>query len=253
MALSGTGCKDAVDESLGVVRERARQVTESYLGEAEQWASNQETYLEDMKRYLAGELTVEPASPGPPPEVPSVGGGGYPSTEDYNKAFGDGFLKYVCDNVVVQFTWNGTGVDSSSGSTVPDPLSVSGFSVSGSNGGGVLAGPGPTDPSKINTFLGNLSVLAAGLVVTLPVGPSGAVFTPATVTFKVGALLSADPSAHVSPSGPSYGEILQGVCEDLISSFKKNFPSEFNCVHFVPTMANVPAGFSGTVSMSSIS
>jgi hypothetical protein len=253
MAFTPGTCAYYVDEALGKVRERSQNVTDGYASEAEQWALDQEKYLEDLKKYLDGEIAEEPESPGPPPDVPGIGGGGYPTAADYSKAFGDGFLSYVCDKVTVMFSWDGKGTDVSSGSTVSDPSFPAGFSVSTASGGGTLVGPGQDDASMIGTFLGNLSALASDLVVTLPATPGVMAFTPATVTFKAGAKLSADPSSHVDSSNPSYEAILKGVCTELVNSFKSNFLSDTSCIHRVIPMVNIPAGFLGTVKMVSIS
>lgn len=255
MSLSGSGCATAVDKSLGVVRAKAQTVVDKYVLDCEEWAAEQERYLADLKEYLNGNALVEPESPGPPPAVPDPSD--FPTPGDYSKAFGEGFLKYICDNVSVKFSWSGTGVDSSSGSTISDPSFLTGFTVSGAAGGGVLAGPGKNDVSKIDTFLGNLSALASGLVVTLPLEPGKSVFIPSSVVFKAGAKLEADPSSHVdsdNPGNTSYLGVLEGVCAELISSFKSNFKSQTSCVHMAQgTFPNVPAGFSGTATMDSIS
>jgi hypothetical protein len=253
MAFTVGSCEYYVDDAMGKVRDKAQSVTDNYRQEAEQWASQQEDYLRDLQKYLNGEISVEPVAPGPPPEVPGVGGDGYPSSADYNKAFGEGFLKYICENVVVGFSWDGKGTDVSSGSSVPDPTYPAGFSVSGSSGGGTLVGPGQNDVSMLNTFLGNLSALVSDLVVMLPVVSGATSFLPASVKFKAGAKLSANPASHVDHSNPTYEAILKGVCGELVQSFKANFMSETDAVHFVIPMANVPAGFSGKVKMTSLS
>jgi hypothetical protein len=258
LPITGNDCAEAVDKALAVVRKKAQDVTDGYLDKVEQWGSKQEQYLEDLQKFLDGEIAVEPSSPGSPPDVPLAEK--YPTPADYSKAFGDGFLKYICENVTINFTWDGKGTDVSSGATVSDPTYLTGFSVSGAlggvAGGGTLIGPGESDVSLIDTFLGNLSSLASKLVVTLPSVPGVTTFLPPTVTFNTDAQLFADPAFHVS-SNPSYDEILLGVCTDLITSFKTslepNFESDTSCLHSVVAMPNVPAGFSGTVSMSSIS
>jgi hypothetical protein len=253
MAFIPGSCAFVVDESMAKIRQKTQEVVDDYVTEADKWASDQEKYLEDLQKYLNGVIKVEPESPGPPPEVPSVDE--YPSSADYNKAFGDGFLKFVCDNVVVQFAWDGTGTDTSSGSTVSDPSFPTGyFLVSGASGGGTLEGPGKNDPSMLNTFLNNLSLLVSDLEVTLPAVSGVTYFDPVTVKFKAGAKLSANPSKYADGDNPSYEGILTGVCADLIDSLKKNFPSDTGCVNYVTALlANVPGGFSGTAAMSSIS
>jgi hypothetical protein len=251
MAFTPGSCAYSVDESLGKIRKKAQDVTDGYAEEADEWLVEQGKYLEDLQKYFDGEIGVEPSSPGSPPEVPSIDK--FPSPADYSKAFGDGFLKYVCDNVVVVFTWDGTGTDVSSGSTITDPLCATGFSVSGATGGGTLEGPGASDPSKINSFLGNLSSLVSDLEVMLPAVPGVSSFNIATVKFKANAKLSAEPSKHATGDSPSYEGILGAVCKELIDSFKANFLSDTDCVHFVTAMPNVSAGFSGTASMASIS
>jgi hypothetical protein len=253
MAFTSGSCAYAVDEAIGKIRQKAQKVTDDYFLEADKWASDQEKYLEDLQKYFEGETEVEPESPGPPPKVPAVDK--FPSPEDYSEAFGDGFLKCICDNVMVQFTWDGTGTDVVSGSTLPDPsYPTGGFLVSGASGEGVLVGPGKNDPSMLNTFLGNLSSLVSGLKVTLPAVPGVTLFNPVTVKFKAGAKLSADPSQYAKGGNPSYEGVLKGVCADLIDSFKKNFASTTDGTNYVTALiANVPAGFSGSVAMASIS
>jgi hypothetical protein len=253
MSFSVGSCEYYVDNALGAVRDKAQSVTDAYLREAERWASEQAAYLENLKKYLNREIVEEPDSPGPPPEAPGIGGDGYPTPADYNKAFGDGFLSYICDNVTVKFSWDGKGTEVSSGSTVSDPTFPGGFSVFGASGGGTLVGPGKDDASMIGAFLGNLSALVSDLVVLLPTVPGATSFLPVSVKFKAGAKLSADPSSHVDASNPSYEVILTGVCGDLVGSFKSNFLSETDCVHKVIAMVNIPGGFSGKVKMTSIS
>jgi hypothetical protein len=252
MAFTPGSCAYAVDQSLAKVRQEAQDVTDAYVAAADEWSVKQEKYLEDLQKYFDGAVSVEPESPGPPPEVPSADE--YPSPADYNKAFGDGFIKCICDNVTVQFTWDGTGTDTSSGSTVSDPLSITGFLVSGASGGGTLEGPGKDDSSMIDTFLGNLSSLVSDLEVTLPAPPGVSYFDPVTVKFKENAKLSAVPSEYAQGDNPSYEGVLKGVCADLIKSFKTNFLSSTDCTNYVTAlMGNVPAGFSGTAAMASIS
>jgi hypothetical protein len=236
-----------VDASLKVVRDKAQKVVDDYNSACEEWAQEQEQFLADLQDYLDGKTDVEPESPGPPPALPEPED--FPTPEDYSKAYGDGFLKYICDNAEVRFSWSGSGTDVSSGSAVSDPSFPTGFSVSGASGGGTLAWP-----SDAGTIWGKLSALASNLVVQLPADATAA-FLPPTVVFKGEAQLEADPTSHVNsdPSKTSYLDVLEGVCTELIDSFKSNFKSETDCVHMVVALPNVSAGFSGKVKMSSIS
>jgi hypothetical protein len=229
------------------VRDKAQKVVDEYNQACEEWAGEQEQYLSDLQDYLDGKTSVEPESPGPPPALPDPSE--FPTPEDYGKAFGDGFLGYICENVSVQFSWSGSGTDAGSGSTITDPMTS--FSVSGASGAGTLVWP-----SESGTLFSKLSELASNLVVTLPMTPVVSVFSPPTVNFKPMAQLSADPSSHVGsdPSATSYKAVLAGVCGELVSSFQSNFKSETSCNRMAQgSFPNVPAGFSGTLTMSSIS
>jgi hypothetical protein len=112
-------------------------------------------------------------------------------------------------------------------------------------------------PSESGTFFGKLAALAADLEVSLPLIPGKSVFTPLSVKFKAGAELDADPSSHVDSDDPdsnAYSTVLEGVCAELIASFKSNFKSETDCNHMaLGSFPNVTDGFSGTLKMSSIS
>jgi hypothetical protein len=251
LALSGSACAAAVDKEFGLVRARAGEVSGAYKEAADAWAVRQEQYLKDLQDFIGGVIAVEPESPGPPPESPGVDK--FPSSLDYNKAFGDSFLRYVCENVVVDFDWDGRGVDVRNGRMVSDPVYPAGFSVLGASGGGVFSGPGPGDVSRSDVFLNELSTLVSALEVTLPAIPGATTFTPVVVNFEQGAKLESSFSPKPGGDEADYESTLLGLCEDLITSFKQNFKSVTGAVHKVASMPYVPSGFIGQASMSSIS
>jgi hypothetical protein len=259
MALSASGCYDSINSELALIRDNAKKVSDDFNEELSLWIDSKNQYLKDLQDYLDGITDEEPEDVGPPPSAPDTGK--FPSPDDYTKAFGNGFLKYLCANVKVEFSWNGKASHISSGSTVLDTSYPNGFSVSGAGGGGDLKGPSMDDsPNFLEKFLNNLSALASGLEVTLPVTPGAKVFSPVKVKFASGAKLEAgDNLTLVTPKPsrekPTYEDTLLNLCSELVASFKSNFKSSTNADHTVASMVStVSEGvFSGEVVMVSIS
>ena len=186
---------------------------------------------------------------------------------DYIKAFGDVFLDHINNNVVVSFSWDGTGTDVTNGATVADPM-VS-FVVNGSSGAGTLAvlqdaggaslascTSGSLDDVGLGyheDFLTKLTKLIQGLLVTLPTTaaiPPGT-FAPLMVQFDQGGELRVDFSGMDTMS--EHDDVLEEFCDRLLESFRANFKSTTAAVRMVASFPNVTGGFNGSVEMASIS
>jgi hypothetical protein len=259
MSLNAQGCFDAVDGSLYAVRSKAQDMSDAYSEEFNSWVEDTNQYLSDLQDYLDGILDTMPEEVRSPPAAPATDE--FPTPADYHKAFGDAFLKYICDNVEVEFSWDGEATSTSSGSTVYDSSYPDGFSVSGASGGGTLAGPTVDDsPNLLKKFLENLSSLVSGLEVTLPVVPGAQTFSPSKVKFASGAKLEAGDNLMLvtpkpSKDNPSYEATLLNLCDELVASFKANFKSSTSAQHVVTAQAPALSEgfFSGNVEMVSIS
>jgi hypothetical protein len=216
-----------------------------------------------MLDFISG---ARPDRPVEPQEPDSFDDSQLHTREDYEKAWGDAFLEYICENIEVKLKWSGaTGVNVVSGNEVDDPTMNLIFQVmvEGVSGGGTLTPPASGDPLPLRSKLSKLTSLVAGLLVTVPAEPLPTdVFTPPVISLKSQSpefILSGGDNLKFVAQGyvdgePDFGETLRIFCAELIGSIKSGMGDKIQAHHVVAaTTAVVPLGYTGTLEIVSIS